>query len=191
LIDTEILRLYYQYFYRKTSNEERYIFQYSERTKKVAEKFIAYLEKKYGKYTVGSHFLWTYLLFQFDYWDNLKIESFNKRVEFTYIFGEKAYTRYFDRNIEFDYKYETCELYIKYKISYYDLNKEESVVFSDPVKFLKHNTINGFNICILNTTLYRDKDEACQQCKYQNDCKILLKKNYPTIYKERGYDINK
>lgn len=51
------------------------------------------------------------------------------------------------------------------------------------------NTKKGFVWCIANTTLYFHKSSFCATCKFKDECKEILKQNYPNIYKRRGYDI--
>lgn len=51
------------------------------------------------------------------------------------------------------------------------------------------NTKKGLLWCIANTTLYYHKSSYCASCKFKNECKDILKENYPNIYKKRGYDI--
>ena len=45
----------------------------------------------------------------------------------------------------------------------------------------------GFAWCIVNTTLYHHRSPWCATCKFKEQCKKLLGKNYPLVYKIRGY----
>lgn len=45
----------------------------------------------------------------------------------------------------------------------------------------------GFAWCIVNTTLYHHRSPWCATCKFKEQCKKLLSKNYPLVYKIRGY----
>jgi hypothetical protein len=50
-----------------------------------------------------------------------------------------------------------------------------------------HNTNRGLAWCIANTSLYFHKSSLCASCKFKNECKDELKRQYPKIYKKRGY----
>ena len=50
-----------------------------------------------------------------------------------------------------------------------------------------HNTKRGFLWCIANTTLYFHKSPKCATCNFKNECKELLKQEFPKIYVKRGY----
>lgn len=45
----------------------------------------------------------------------------------------------------------------------------------------------GFAWCIMNTTLYHHRSPLCATCKFKEQCKKILGKNYPLVYKIRGY----
>jgi len=45
----------------------------------------------------------------------------------------------------------------------------------------------GFAWCVVNTTLYHHRSPWCTTCKFKEQCKKLLGKNYPLVYKIRGY----
>lgn len=48
-----------------------------------------------------------------------------------------------------------------------------------------HNTNKGKYWCIDFTTLFNPVSELCESCKFAEECKRLLEKNYPNIYKVR------
>lgn len=50
-----------------------------------------------------------------------------------------------------------------------------------------YGTNKGFAWCIVNTTLYHHRSPWCATCKFKEQCKGLLGKNYPLVYKIRGY----
>lgn len=41
--------------------------------------------------------------------------------------------------------------------------------------------------CIAMTTLYNHKSTNCATCDFKAECKIILEKEYPKVYKRRGY----
>lgn len=50
-----------------------------------------------------------------------------------------------------------------------------------------YGTNKGFAWCIVNTTLYHHRSMWCATCEFRKDCKKLLGKNFPLVYKIRGY----
>lgn len=60
-------------------------------------------------------------------------------------------------------------------------------VVEEKFKAEYHNTNRGFMWCVANTTLYFHKSSKCATCKFKNECKELLKEEYPKIYVKRGY----
>lgn len=50
-----------------------------------------------------------------------------------------------------------------------------------------HNTSRGLMWCVANTTLYFHESVYCQSCSFSEQCRTLLRENYPKIYRKRGY----
>ena len=50
-----------------------------------------------------------------------------------------------------------------------------------------HNTKKGLPWCVANTTLYFHKSALCVSCNYRDDCKEILKTEFPKVYIIRGY----
>ena len=50
-----------------------------------------------------------------------------------------------------------------------------------------HNTNRGLAWCIANTSLFFHKSGLCTTCKFKENCKEILRIEYPTVYKLRGY----
>lgn len=175
-------------FYKKKYNQNT---STSILTNKISEKFLLLIDKRWKIETISYKWLWGYLIYQWSYWEDCNIQSFNKKVNFSFIYGEKAFQRYIYRNVEFDYQmYENNSLLIKYSINetdFFSLFKKitEKNTYQNPHKSIKHNTEEGFNNCILLTTLYDPLDSSCINCNFKYNCKEILKVNYPRIYKSR------
>lgn len=198
MITQSDIYLGYNYFIRKKYSL-KVLNTKTELTDKITDKFLLTLEKKYSLSTLGLNWLWRYLVFQFLYWEDLVIVSFNKKINFSYIFGEKALKRFFDRNSEFDFQLEDNTLLIKYTYSLtqfqslFNENDKSEELYNNPNRLIGLNTSNGLNNCLMLTTLYNPRDNSCVQCKFKDDCKTLLKLNYPEIYKSRidGKTVNR
>lgn len=50
-----------------------------------------------------------------------------------------------------------------------------------------HNTSRGLLWCIANTSLFFHRSGLCTTCKFKDECKAILKQEYPRVYKMRGY----
>ena len=198
MITQSDIYLGYNYFIRKKYSL-KVLNTKTELTDKITNKFLQVLEKKYSLSTLGPNWLWRYLVFQFLYWEDLVIVSFNKKINFSYIFGEKALKRFFDRDSEFDFQLEDNTLLTKYSYtltqfqSLFSENSKSEELYNNPNRLIGLNTPNGLNNCLTLTTLYNPRDSSCVQCKFKDDCKILLKVNYPEIYKSRidGKTVNR
>lgn len=60
--------------------------------------------------------------------------------------------------------------------------------YEEKVKERFYGENKGFFWCRANTTLYFRESSLCRGCKFATECKELLKKEYPKVYKQRGYD---
>lgn len=49
------------------------------------------------------------------------------------------------------------------------------------------NTKRGLLWCVANTTLYNHRSSHCAICENKQDCKTILKDEFPKIYVARGY----
>ena len=183
----------YELFYRGLYKQEGYIYSPSESAHKQIENFIKLLDKAYTIESIGNDFLITYFTFQFAYWSELNIDSYNKSVVISYIIGPKAFQRWRDRDAEYDFTIFTT------LIKKTGLTKGEVLkaieVFSDVRSDnLKHEeaekkrfegTDRQFLHCIENTTLIHPRSLCCIVCKDKADCKKLLEERFPQIYYHR------
>lgn len=192
MVKFEDIVLYYEYFYKKTKQSEKYKFIPSEKSKKIIVKFLSTLDKRYNLKTLGNNYLWKYFNFQFKYWDELTITAFWGKMQIEYIIGDKAFQRYLDRNKEFDFTLESenNELVKKYNLRLSELTVSKKVNKSKRTDlFIKksfYNTERGFATCLMLTTLFNPNHSICLTCNYKPQCKELLKANYPQIYESRG-----
>lgn len=192
MLSSEDVQLSYQFFYQRVYSEPKYILTFTTTNSKLCDSFFKELRKTLTLESLGYNWLWKYLVFQFDYWDNLTITAFNGKMNFAFIFGQKAVNRYLQRNQEYDWQLEDSNVVSKYKISKneFELLFRVSTVkqsYQNPNRLIGLNTESGLVNCIATTTLYDINDHSCTQCKYSKECKELLRLNYPKIYKDRGY----
>lgn len=176
----ELLYHTYSYFAKELYRNN---FTLEKRSDQVAEKFIKALGKEFHLERIGEDFLWKYCLFQFDYWSKLTISSFDKKMRFSLIFGEKALQRYNSRNSDFDFLIKECDVKLSRKKCF--TPSFEGANLCDIESFYrkqKLNTEEGLVHCLTHTTLYLPSDISCKNCSYSSDCIEILSHKYPNLY---------
>lgn len=184
----EVLIDSYKFFASQLHQPNTFLIE--SKSEEVAEKFIQQLSKKYHISSLGEDFLWNYLVFQFTYWDGVVLQSFDKKFKFSFVFGKKAYERFFDRDSDFDWQYLNNKIAtVCSKSSFRKLikTKELQEVFNSESIYRRRflNKEDGLSHCLLYTSLFNPSDPCCQICDNTKDCKELLRMNYPNIHKER------
>jgi hypothetical protein len=189
MIEKESLYTLYEYFYQKFYKEENYQLVRTPTVVKLVDGFYSTLQKEKSFHSLGVNFLSNYLSFQENYWKGLTIKSFNGKITFSFIFGPKALQRYKSRDSNFDYQLGLGSFSPTNISQLLRVAKKQDLPYDNPIKIINHNTPKGFSNCIEQTTLYDHRDTACSNCKFNKECKTLLRKKYPNIYKSRGYKL--
>lgn len=175
-------------FFADILAENKYVVE--KKSEDYAKTFLTLLGKHYHSTTLRSDFLWLYLVFQFNYWQGVELRSFDRRMKFSFIFGRKAFKRYLERDQEFDWVLQGCE--VSRAVSRVKFNKKFSVIEKRDTpnvesihrsRFL--NKEAGLGNCLALTTLYDPEDNNCKQCNFKGECKELLRMNYPKFYRKR------
>lgn len=185
---------FYDYFYNKKYGTN-FLLSKTDKNDSVCQTFLELLEGQYG---VCSHnTLFNYFIFQFDYWETVKInKAYGGQIQLAYIIGKKAFNRYKNRDQSFDWKFSKLSIIQKYGLSEQDLiekpvkvkHRVKSGVDTEAaIKLASYNTEEGYELCGDYSTLYHHKSSICLGCNYQQKCKERLKGMYPGIYKDRGY----
>lgn len=175
------------YFYEKIY---KYSPPYTENSKKLCSTFLDILKQKYHSLDrLGVEFLWSYFIFQFEYWEKLEIKSYNKKINLSFIIGKKAIKRYLERDSDYDWQLSLNETYNKKDFTTkvgLEQFREKSTYDPDEIYRAELlNTDKGLSNCLIYTSLYKAVSRNCQTCKYIKDCIELQKQIYPQIYKNR------
>lgn len=190
-------------------NKKQYNFNYTENSS--LYNFANFI-KENKKYYLNIDWLFDYFNYQFTYWSFIK-ESKEKNggiyiIQLHWILGKKALKRFDNKTSKDSYFYhsnffptyqikkenliewlekkeclrvEDFDLEDKKKLEALNtLNKKE-----ENFKEKKYNTIEGFNICLNFTTLFRFDSILCKRCNFKSKCKRILKNNYPKLYQKR------
>ncbi len=143
---------------------------------------------------VGEEFVRNFLLYGIQSWFNSGSErDYSHSVRFSWIFGRAAIkrwnalegvvrTRCVRKSLKTNHKINT--LVHKSELSEL-LNKIRP--HEEAFKKEYYNTNRGLLWCIANTSLYFHRSPLCATCKFKMECKQILEKEYPRVYKIRGY----
>lgn len=196
----------YQEFYREVYIYDNYLVHVDDIVEKMVQNFIDYLDRVYGLDKIGLDFLVKWIEINFDFRIE-KTDIFShgdKKIMLSWIIGKTSIERYeknkdwlftykrFNRKIRKTVHTRILEKFkeqlnpqqiIKQKQNFIDIKQYEE---NEKQRF--HNKAKGLAWCIMNTTLYNHISEYCLMCNYREDCKKLLKTNYPKLFKIRKYD---
>lgn len=182
----EEIKKYFEYFYFKICGRKKKV--YSAKEDQAVTTLASLLVSKYK--TVGDNFLWTYFVFQFSFWEGREINNYNGLINLNNIIGIKSFKRFENRKQEYDWRTAQSSIITKYTLLSSDLVSSQTIKgrYTDielKTKLMRLNTPEGFINCIDLTTLYNPKHECCLACIFIDDCKALLKNNYPTVFSKR------
>lgn len=146
-------------------------------TDRIGEEFI----RKFAEYGIQSWF------------NNGTKKDYSREIHFNWVFGKTAISRWKKNDISTNVFITRVGLKKNHKINV--IKKQTSIPdivssirpYEEKFKSDYHNTKRGFLWCIANTTLYFHKSAKCATCNFKNECKELLKTEYPKIYVKRGY----
>lgn len=143
---------------------------------------------------IGEEFIRKFAEYGIQSWFNSGCKrDYSRDIRFNWVFGKTAISRWKKYDISTNVYITRIGLKKEHKINVLkrksNLSKIVSNVrpFEEKFKAEYHNTNRGFMWCVANTTLYFHKSSKCATCVFKNECKELLKQEYPKIYKKRGY----
>lgn len=143
---------------------------------------------------IGEEFVRKFLEFGIQSWFNDGTEKdYSRQIRFSWIFGKAAIERWRKNDVATNVYITRAGLKKKYDINVLKRTNEiQNIVIKlrpveEKFKSEYHNTKRGLLWCIANTTLYFHKSSKCVTCLFKQECKELLKQEYPKIYDKRGY----
>ena len=143
---------------------------------------------------IGEEFIRKFTEYGIQSWFNPGAKrDYSRAVRFNWIFGSAAVKRWNALNAETRTWVVRNSLKTDYKINTLKRITQvpELVIKLRPVeeKFKSeyYNTNRGLLWCIANTTLFHHRSSHCTTCKFKENCKEILKSEYPKIYIARGY----
>lgn len=185
----------YQQFVQRFHNLDQPIESHNDAINHKITDFLIELHKTIGLQSVDPTYIYNYLVFQFNYWNDKKV-GFGDRITFNRVFGRKSLERFRQRRNDFSW-YNAQLSMSKFgiepsMINQFSTKKIKNFLTIDSQEELEKarflNTVEGLRNCIDNTTLYNHRSNNCIICTHNVMCKKLLKQNYIGIYVDRGYD---
>jgi hypothetical protein len=168
----------YEHYYKQVFSDNSYRVNASE-NEKLIENFFKLLDKNgYVENSIGINFLNAFFAFQIEYWQTKEIQ---RKPTLSWFIGKKAIERYFSvedrelKNYWVNLNTQGINLYEQ---------KQEGNNYEDQLRKTYHNKDNGLLFCLENTSLYTTS-ATCLTCKFKEDCKKLLKQNYPLLWRKR------
>ena len=143
---------------------------------------------------VGEEFLRKYIEYGIQSWFNSGSErDYSRAVRFSWIVGSAAIKRWNALNAETRTFVVRSSLKTEHKINTLKHRSQLSELLTkvrpseEKFKAEFHNTNRGLLWCVANTTLYFHRSSQCVTCLFKEQSKDILKREYPKIYKARGY----
>ena len=143
---------------------------------------------------IGEEFVRKFTEYGIQSWFNPGAQrDYSRVVRFSWIFGSAAIKRWNALSAETRTWVVRNSLKTDHKINTLKRTTRvsELVIKLRPVeeKFKSefHNTNRGLLWCVANTTLFHHRSSHCTACKFKENCKEILKSEYPKIYIARGY----
>lgn len=169
----------FEHYYSQIYNETGYRANIKAYQKHL-DNFPKLLEKNgYKVPSIGLEWINSFILFQLEYYLGLETTS---KIKLNWLIGKKAFDRY--NSVE-DWKQKNYWISINTShLTKFELEQKQDNEYEINHRKKHHNTESGFLNCIKNTTLYI-KHPICISCNFKDQCKKLLKENYPLLWRKR------
>jgi hypothetical protein len=183
----------FKLYYKQITGNGNFKLYMSDARAKTIYNFISDFKSITKSKILQKEFLEKFFDYQFNYWYKKDAKyGQGTSIQLEWIIGKKAIKRWVEqdkkhldwiirKNLKKDHKIikqKENKDYLVTELNYADEKEKKRA----------HNSIKGFWNCLINTTMYNHKSELCMVCKKSMECKQLLKKKYPQIYKKRGYE---
>jgi hypothetical protein len=178
-LDThQLLIKTFEFYYQQLYKDSGYRLNIAANEKLIQNFFKLLLKRGYPEYSLGSDFINSYFSFQIEYWREKEIK---RRPTLNWFIGEKAVNRFFDVK---DWSTQSYFVTLNTQdIKPYEATTQDNE-YETQLKKKHHNKEQGFVFCVENTSLY-STSPTCLSCRFKEDCKKLLKENYPLLWRKR------
>lgn len=152
-----------------------------------------YFIHRYQNSILGEDYIRLYIEFAINRWyvqdeRDVKAES----CKLLNIFSKRAVAEWENTNPQYRAYIVRKELKHDYEINYKKKSKLSEIVNSviiseEKARKMYLNTPRGLAWCIANTSLYFHRSKYCSICDFKMECKEIERKQYPNVYRKRGY----
>ena len=143
---------------------------------------------------IGEEFIRKFVQYGVQSWFNSgSTRDYSKSVRFSWIVGSAAIKRWNALDAETRTWCVRSSLKTEHKINTLKHKSQLSELLmkvrpaEELFKSEYHNTNRGLAWCIANTSLFFHKSGLCTTCSFKENCKEILRTEYPNVYKLRGY----
>jgi len=184
--------LLYESLYQQISLKSHYRFFPTKLDKLQICKFIRWV--RVNKRTANNvDFLIAYFEFQFSHYYGVQTKYGKNQIMFNWIIGQKAIQRYEQRDISKRWlvrlKNKNIKLNLKKVVNQFNKPKikyeNKLYNFEENEKKRYYNDPKGLFYCLITTTLYNPMSNLCLNCNNKEECKTLLKTEFPNTFKLR------
>lgn len=143
---------------------------------------------------IGEEFIRKFVEYGVQSWFNSgSTRDYSRAVRFSWIVGSAAIKRWNALDAETRTWCVRSSLKKEHKINTLKHKSQMSELLTkvrsaeEAFKSEFHNTNRGLAWCIANTSLFFHKSGFCTTCEFKENCKEILRIEYPIVYKLRGY----
>jgi len=184
------IRKLYNFFYYKIYRKNFDLDLSIGKQRQMVESFCKLLAQQFPHGDVGNEFLISYFCWAFFSW---KDRITKRPISLGWIIGKKMFAKWKEKNEGIDYHMHKWlkENDIILDNLRADLHEDEVLIerldqAEELEKLRFHGEARLYN-CLMHTTLYNHRSINCIGCENRSVCKGLLAKQYPNIFKKRGY----
>ncbi len=182
---------FYSYFYSKIYGNPKYRLNYSDWQLNIATSFLKLLKSHYTN--PDRRFLWNYCVHMFEIRCSQDIKGHHEdgRIQINMIFSESDFFSFYNRDVKFDFKFVDSDFLKQNKLKFSEVSERKVIKVANgfdyeeklKAKFKAEDQL--LSSCIEFTSLYKPDSQICDECQYKNDCKTILKDNFPELFKAR------
>lgn len=181
-------------YYQAVFEIDEFRFGMTDSKYKTIENFVSTVKAFTESDMLHEAYMEKYFEYQFNHWYDYTSESTAGRIQIEWIVGKKAFERWkkadpiisafvVRKNLRKDVNFKSRLEKENWNMIIIEPNEVEE---REKERF--HNTNQGYNYCLISTTLYNHKSTNCIACKNSTRCKENLKNVFPKIFKKRGYE---
>lgn len=189
----------YTEFFRQVTYNKNYVFSKFKADILQVSRFADWLLSQYKPEQIGIDFLIDFFKFQFSRYAGINTQYGRNAIMIHWLIGKKAQGEWKNQKhskrwmVNFKLS-KTVEIRLRdaFKKQINSENLKRSIkrltklhLHEETEKMRYFDTMRGFIHCMGMTTLFNPASLACQQCKFNQNCQSVMKKQSPKLFKIR------